>query len=109
MVTSRSYNLGPTRFVPDSRLRCWKRRRINFPGRSQTMTALGMHESFGETYFGVAEVGGGRGTRRRVQVADQLLAHPGGTLPTKIQSPGDLDALYRLANRPEVTHQTVLA
>jgi Transposase DNA-binding len=73
------------------------------------MTALGMHESFGETYFGVAELGDVRRTRRLVQVADQLLAHPGGTLPTKIQSPGDLDALYRLANRPEVTHQTVLA
>ena len=44
-----------------------------------------------------------------MKAADQLLAHPGGTLPTKLRSPADLDALYRLANRREVTHAAVLA
>lgn len=73
------------------------------------MTTISADQSFGETYFGEADLGDARRTRRLVKIADQLLAHPGGTLPTKLQSPSDLDALYRLANRPEVTHDAVLA
>jgi hypothetical protein len=72
------------------------------------MTATLSVASFGETYFGEADLGDPRRTRRLVKVADQLLAHPGGTLPTKLQSPADLDALYRLANRVEVTHAAVI-
>jgi hypothetical protein len=41
--------------------------------------------------------------------ADALLAHPGGTLPQKLSAPGPLKGFYRLMNRPEVTHTSVLA
>jgi len=65
--------------------------------------------SFGQACFGAADLGDPRRTRRLVKVANQLLAHPDGTLPTKLQSPADLNAVYRLANRPEVTHEAILA
>jgi hypothetical protein len=42
-------------------------------------------------------------------LADGISRHPGGTLPDKLKSPADLKALYRLCNRPEVTHEAVLA
>ena len=72
------------------------------------MTATLSVASFGETCFGMADLGDPRRVRRLVKVADQLLAHPGGTLPAKLGSPADLDALYRLANRVEVTHTAVI-
>ena len=44
-----------------------------------------------------------------VKVADALVRHPGGTLPHKMNDPAALQAMYRLMQRPEVTHATVLA
>jgi hypothetical protein len=41
-------------------------------------------------------------------LADQLLKHPGGTLPEKLTSPADLKALYRLMDADRVTHQSIL-
>jgi hypothetical protein len=73
------------------------------------MSSGTVDESFGQMYFGAADLQDARRTRRLVKVANQLLAHPGGTLPTKLPSPADLEALYRLANRAEVTHAAVLA
>jgi Transposase DNA-binding len=64
--------------------------------------------SFGTLHFGEAQLGDVRRTRRLVQVADAIIRHPGGTLPQKIHDPTPLDALYRLANRKEVTHEEVL-
>jgi len=64
--------------------------------------------SFGTLHFGEAHLGDVRRTRRLVELADAILQHPGGTLPQKIHDPNPLDALYRLANRKEVTHEAIL-
>jgi hypothetical protein len=64
--------------------------------------------SFGSLHFGAAQLGDVRRTRRLVQAADAIVQHPGGTLPQKLHDPTPLDALYRLANRKEVTHDAVL-
>jgi len=71
------------------------------------MTPLG--RSFGEIHFGKAKLGNTARTRRLVKVADALVRHPGGTLPHKMNDPAALHAMYRLMQRPEVTHATVLA
>jgi hypothetical protein len=68
-----------------------------------------MERSFGEIHFGKAKLGNKARTRRLVKVADALVRHPGGTLPHKINDPVALQAMYRLMQRAEVTHATVLA
>lgn len=65
--------------------------------------------SFGEVHFGGAELGNKARTKRLVKVADALVRHPGGTLPHKINDPAALQAVYRLLQRREVTHASVLA
>jgi hypothetical protein len=65
--------------------------------------------SFGEIHFEAAELGNKARTRRLVMLADSLARHPGGTLPQKIKDPAALRAGYRLMQRPEVTHASVLA
>lgn len=64
--------------------------------------------TFGEIQFGNAVLGDKRRTRRLVKLADRICRHPGGTLPDKINDPANLKALYRLVNRPEVTHRNVI-
>jgi hypothetical protein len=64
--------------------------------------------SFGTIHFGAAELGHVARTRRLVLSADAIIQHPGGTLPQKLHAPAPLDGFYRLANRKEVTHQSVL-
>jgi hypothetical protein len=64
--------------------------------------------SFGQVHFGDAPVEPRR-RRRLVRLADQILAHPQGTLPDKIPDPHQLDAAYRLFKADEVTHQAALA
>jgi hypothetical protein len=73
---------------------------------------IGMVEaerSFGEIHFGKAKLGNKARTRRLVKLADALVCHPGGTLPHKIRDPAALHAMYRLMQRREVTHASVLA
>lgn len=70
---------------------------------------MGAEQSFGEIHFGAAELGNKARTRRLVKVADALLRHPGGTLPHKLNDPAALQAMYRLLQRREVTHASVLA
>lgn len=65
--------------------------------------------SFGEVHFGEAELGNKARTRRLVKLADELVRHPGGTLPHQIKDPAALQAAYRLMEREEVTHASVLA
>jgi hypothetical protein len=65
--------------------------------------------SLGREHFGKAELGDRRRTARLVSTAERIIGHPGGTLPQKLSSPADLKALYRLVDRPEVTHAAVLA
>lgn len=64
--------------------------------------------SFGERNFGHASLGDKRRTRRLVNVADQMVYRPGGSLPEKINSPKDLKAMYRLFDCETVTHKTIL-
>jgi hypothetical protein len=66
-------------------------------------------KDFGLTHFGGAALGDKRRSKRLVMVADQVMQHPEGTWPDRFSDPADLDAFYRLVNRPEVTHAAVLA
>lgn len=63
----------------------------------------------GREQFGAAPLGDMRRTRRLVKLADDILRHPGGTLPDKINDPANLKAMYRLMNREQVTHAAVIA
>src|SRR4030042_3748146 len=65
-------------------------------------------ETLGEAMFGSAELGDRRRTARLVMTFDQLRRHPGSTLPNKLASPPDLKGLYRLMDRPEVTHEALM-
>jgi hypothetical protein len=65
--------------------------------------------SFGTTQFGSASLGHKKRTECLVKIADLIHQHPGGTLPAKLHRPKDYKAMDRLMNRPEVTHQSVLA
>jgi hypothetical protein len=70
---------------------------------------LDVEQSFGEVHFGGAVLGNKSRTRRLVMIADALARHPAGTLPEKLNEPAALHALYRLLQRREVTHASVLA
>lgn len=65
--------------------------------------------TFGEEHFGNAYLGDARRTRRLVRAADSIVSHPGGSLPEKLKDWSDVVGLYRLLQRPEVTHGAVLA
>ena len=64
---------------------------------------------FGQEHFGSADLGDQRRTRRLIQVANLIVRRPDETLPHKLHTPANLEAFYRLMNRPEVTHAAVLA
>jgi hypothetical protein len=64
--------------------------------------------SFGEVHFGSACLKDARRTKRLVKVADQLMAHPGGTLPEKFMHWSDLMGAYRLFAADAVTHAAVI-
>jgi hypothetical protein len=65
-------------------------------------------ETLGEAMFGIADLGDRRRTARLVMTFDRLRRHPGSTLPNKLASPPNLKALYRLMDRPEVTHEALI-
>jgi hypothetical protein len=44
-----------------------------------------------------------------MQVAEQVVAHPGETFPKKFQEPAALEGFYRLMEHERVTHASVLA
>lgn len=64
---------------------------------------------FGQRHFGGAKLGDSRRSDRLVRLADQILAHPQGTLPAKLPDPCQLDAAYRLFADDGVTHAAVIA
>jgi hypothetical protein len=65
--------------------------------------------SFGEAHFGSCQFGDVRLTARVVKTANLLLAHPGGSLPDKLDRNADLIGFYRLANNPKVTYAKLIA
>jgi Transposase DNA-binding len=64
--------------------------------------------SFGQRNFGTAEFRDPRLTKRLIHIADSIAEHPGGSLPEKMESPAELEGLYRFANNPKVEHQKIL-
>jgi hypothetical protein len=64
--------------------------------------------SFAQANFGQLDLGDKRRTGRLVQSVEEMCRHPGGTMPDKINQPANLRGFYRLMDRPEVTHQTVM-
>jgi hypothetical protein len=66
-------------------------------------------KTFGELHFGDADLGDVRRTKRLIRIADAIMRHPGGSLPEKMGSPGELEAMYHLMKCREVTHARMLA
>lgn len=64
--------------------------------------------AFAEREFGGACLKDRRRTACLVRIGEQLVKHPGGTLPAKLRKK-DLKACYRLMNQEAVTHKQVLA
>ena len=75
----------------------------------KTESQPGYRQSFGEMNFANAQLADRRRTKRLVAVADAIARHPGGSLPQKLRSPAQLEALYHLMKSPAVTHESVLA
>lgn len=65
--------------------------------------------SFGQEHLGQAEFGDQRLARRAATTPDQILKHPGGTLPEKLNGEAELDGLYRLANNTKGIHAKMRA
>jgi hypothetical protein len=66
-------------------------------------------QGFVPNYFGTVDLGHKSRNRCFERVAQQIGRHPGGTLPDKLSNPNDYTAMDRLMNRPETTHEKVLA
>lgn len=64
---------------------------------------------FVANYFGDVELGHKSRNQCFHRVAQRISRHPGGTLPDKLSEPNDYIAMDRLMNRPETTHESVLA
>lgn len=64
---------------------------------------------FVPAYFGAVDLGHRARNACFARVARQISRHPGGTLPDKLRDPADYHAMDRLMNRPETTHERVLA
>jgi len=62
-----------------------------------------------EEQFGPCVLGDKRRTARLVRLAEEVLAHPAGSLPEQTTNMADLKAAYRLFDRPEVTFEKVAA
>lgn len=65
--------------------------------------------NFVDNYFAAIDLGHGSRDDCFRRVAEQISRHPGGTLPDKLGSPAAYAAMDRLMNRPETTHEAVLA
>ena len=60
-------------------------------------------------HFSTVQLGDERRNRRLPQLVDELVRHPGGSLPQKLPRPADQEAFYRLCSAADVTHAAVLA
>ena len=64
---------------------------------------------FVPAYFGNIDLGHKARNECFTRVAQQISRHPGGSLPDKLSNTADYHAMDRLMNRPETTHERVLA
>jgi hypothetical protein len=76
-----------------------------FPQTCAQVTA----QSFAQENFGSVQLGHQARNDALLRLAQRLCRHPGGTLPTKLACPADYQSMCRVVNRPEVTHERVLA
>ena len=65
--------------------------------------------TFAERNFAGANLGDERRSRRLPMLVNEMMRHPGGSLPQKLPRAQDLEAFYRLCDAPEVTHEAVMA
>jgi hypothetical protein len=70
---------------------------------------LSSPELWAQREFGFVELGDQRRNKRLVQVAKDLAANPGGTLPQAFGSWAELKAAYRLFDQEDVTFQKIIA
>lgn len=68
-----------------------------------------VQKSLGETYFQSVKLGDSRRNRRLSKLFNEMVRHPGGTLPAKLSEPRNLRAFYRIMNAEEVAHQTIMS
>jgi Transposase DNA-binding len=73
------------------------------------MLSKDKEKTWGQENFGEAKLRDKRRTRSLVDIADRILAHPGGSLPDKLADPLALDRCYTLMNAEPVTHAAVMA
>ena len=64
--------------------------------------------SFGQKHFAGVDLGDVRRNRRLPMLVDEMVRHPGGTIPEKLPRPADQEAFYRLCDAEDVTHEAVL-
>lgn len=71
-------------------------------------TTLQPAGQWAQNEFAFADLGDPRRSRRLVNIAAQLAAHPGGTLPQAFADWAELKAAYRFFDNPSVNHQRVV-
>jgi hypothetical protein len=71
-------------------------------------TALAPAVQWAQHEFGFARLGDQRRNKRLVNVATNLAAHPGGTLPQAFPRWAELKGAYRLFNQAQVTPANIL-
>jgi hypothetical protein len=72
------------------------------------ITTLSSPESWAQNEFGFVQLGDQRRNKRLVQIAENLAANPGGTLPQALPAWAELKAAYRLFDQSDVTFQKIL-
>jgi hypothetical protein len=73
------------------------------------ITSLWPPTQWAQHEFGFAQLGDQRRTKRLVNIAQHLAAHPGGTLPQAFPHWAELKAAYRLLDQPGVSFEKILA
>lgn len=72
-------------------------------------TLLSSPADWAQAEFGFAHLGDKRRTERLINVATNLAANPGGTLPQALPEWRELKAAYRLLDQPNVTFERIIA
>lgn len=73
------------------------------------ITFLSTPENWAQEEFGFAQLGDQRRTKRLVNIATNLAAKPGGTLPQAFADWSELKAAYRFFHQPGVSFQQVVS
>ena len=71
------------------------------------MTVTMETQTWAEEQFAQCDLSDKRRTRRLVQLANQVLCHPSGSLPEQTADMADLKAAYRLFNCKDVTFEAI--